>query len=389
VALLVCRNCKRVYQIRSGGCPGCGAVLPAAYNFRNSDEYLRREVPRVVAERKRLGLEGLVGGLAAVIINTERRNLRAAAQELVDTTGLAQADAFRDETGATYVLSLPGSADVLVRSRTSGKNPFAAINRFPKSSRLPATRLETFVFEVRDLDRYAALQRSRGVRFMSAHPVRGEGFSFIQTRPSIYTGNSLGFIERHGAGALWRQRGSDTIGPRLVKPRRKHLTRVMEIDHAATRVHAADRDAAIIEFMELTSYRFDFALYIDTLNSITNVARLGDEDFAMVFTSGISPYVDEEHSGPTEKFIRNYGTRVHHLAFRTERIEEVFAALKRGGMTFLIELVGSRREGLKQTFSAPSRRTMLVTEYIHRFGRFDGFFTKSNVTLLTRATGRQ
>jgi hypothetical protein len=32
---------------------------------------------------------------------------------------------------------------------------------------------------------------------------------------------------------------------------------------------------------------------------------------------------------------------------------------------------------------------MLVTEYIHRYGDFDGFFTKSNVTLLTGATGRQ
>jgi hypothetical protein len=109
----------------------------------------------------------------------------------------------------------------------------------------------------------------------------------------------------------------------------------------------------------------------------------------MVFTSGISPYVSEEVSGPTEKFVHNYGTRVHHLAFQTEDIEDTYSALVEDGMEFLIELVGSPEEGLKQTFSQPSKNTLLVNEYIHRYGDFDGFFTKSNVTLLTEATDKQ
>jgi hypothetical protein len=32
---------------------------------------------------------------------------------------------------------------------------------------------------------------------------------------------------------------------------------------------------------------------------------------------------------------------------------------------------------------------LLVNEYIHRYGDFEGFFTKGNVTLLTAATGKQ
>ena len=96
-----------------------------------------------------------------------------------------------------------------------------------------------------------------------------------------------------------------------------------------------------------------------------------------------------EESGPTEKFIHNFGLRVHHVALHTENIDEVFAGLKRNGMKFLVELVGSPEEGLKQTFSETSPNTFLVTEYIHRYGDFDGFFTKSNVTELTRATERQ
>jgi len=141
--------------------------------------------------------------------------------------------------------------------------------------------------------------------------------------------------------------------------------------------------------MSLTNYNFDFAIYVKLFNSITNVARLTKKDFAMVFTSGISPYINNEKSGPTERFIHNYGTRVHHMAFKTEKIEDTFAAIKDDGMNFLIELVGSREEGLKQTFTVASPHTLLVNEYIHRYNDFDGFFTKSNVTLLTAATDRQ
>jgi len=55
-------------------------------------------------------------------------------------------------------------------------------------------------------------------------------------------------------------------------------------------------------------------------------------------------------------------------------------------MKYMVELVGSKEEGLKQTFTVPSPNTMLVNEYIWRYGDFDGFFTRSNVTALTRAT---
>jgi len=87
--------------------------------------------------------------------------------------------------------------------------------------------------------------------------------------------------------------------------------------------------------------------------------------------------------------VHNYGKRVHHVAFRTENIETTFDALKDAGMEFLIGLVGSEEEGLKQTFSVPSVNTLLVHEYIHRYGDFEGFFTKGNVTLLTAATDKQ
>jgi len=93
----------------------------------------------------------------------------------------------------------------------------------------------------------------------------------------------------------------------------------------------------------------------------------------MVFTSGITQFTHDDDSGPTEKFIRNYGTRVHHMAFRTKDIEATVENLKQDGMAFLLDLVGSEEEGLKQIFSVPSNHTLIVNEYIHRYGDFDGF----------------
>ena len=384
-----CDSCGGPIPATAGpACPHCGAALDREIGFRNSDARLTNEAAHLIEERSRLGLDGLVGGLEYVVINVEANHHRAAVEELLARTGLTVDDAFADDVRATVVLRAAGSADVLVTARR-GPSPFEPFTDRPKARALPRTRLETFGFRCVDLDAYERIQRSRGVRFMTAEPGEGRGFRLIQTEPSAFTGNSLGLIERIGAGRSYRTRDARDLVERFDKPERTYLDRIGRLDHAATRVRAAQRDDAILEFIGLTNYRFDFAIYVKSLNSITNAARLSADDFAMVFTSGIAPYVDETTSGPTERFIHDYGPRVHHLAWDTTRIDDTFAGLKRDGQEFLLDLVGSPAEGLKQTFSTPSRHTLLVNEYIHRFGDFDGFFTRSNVTLLTEATSRQ
>jgi 4-hydroxyphenylpyruvate dioxygenase-like putative hemolysin len=382
---IVCSQCMEVTDSRDGRCPLCGRGPPHVYDFRNSDAYLKREVQRIQKERKELGLEGLVGGLACVIINTEPDNQKAAIEELLQYTGLHYEGAFADSDYMTGVLKGEGP-DFLVRSKKKG-NPFTEFNVFPKSQHLPNTRLETFVFETSDIEKYVSIQKSRNVTFLSDIQ-NTDTSSFVQTAPSRITGNSLGVIQWHDEGTYFTSE-SEELDWLIQTPDKDYLENIKELDHTATRVKAQDRDAAIIEFMELTNYTFDFAIYVKVFNSITNVARLSPKDFAMVFTSGISPFISDRESGPTEKFIHNYGTRVHHMAFHTEDIDNTGAALKEDGMGFLIDLVGSPDEGLKQTFSEASDNTLLVNEYIHRYGDFDGFFTKSNVTLLTGATDKQ
>ena len=57
------------------------------------------------------------------------------------------------------------------------------------------------------------------------------------------------------------------------------------------------------------------------------------------------------------------------------------------GRDFLLDVIGSREQGLKQIFSSASEHSSLIIEYVQRFGDFDGFFAKDNVAELTHAAG--
>jgi 4-hydroxyphenylpyruvate dioxygenase-like putative hemolysin len=358
-------------------------------DFQNSDRFLKKEAGRIMKERERWGLEGLVGGLEGIIINVEPVQQQRAIQELLDFTGYDIKTSFESENLITAVLKLEESADILVTSRKQEDNPYRQFNLAPLSKRLPNTRLETFVFRTSDIKKYYDIQRQRGVEFINGGIVTNDTHKILITKPSRYTGVSVGLIEWLDDSKSYMNKNDTAVEFDVSKPERDYLKNITYLDHAATRVRALDRDAAIIEFMGLTNYKFDFAIYVRLFNSITNVARLSAKDFAMVFTSGISPYVNDEVSGPTEKFIHNFNARTHHMAFITKDIEYTFERLKEDGMKFLIELVGSEEQGLKQTFTLGSKQTFLVIEYIHRYGDFTGFFTKDNVTLLTESTGKQ
>ncbi len=339
--------------------------------------------------RRDAGLEGLVGNLDAVIIATEPDHLVPAVYELLRYTGLSCIEAFFEQEFQSYVLSIPGSASVIVRSRDLVENPFIELNKARMTGSLPNTRLETFVFDAKNIQDYVAIQKERGVEFLTSSPIESENFSFIQTVPSRFTGNSLGFIEWHGKDRRYVPQQGTSISPDIAKPAYRHLKNISVLDHTATRVRAQDRTDAILEYIALTNYHYDFAVHVKSLNSITSVARRKPDDFAMVFTSGITRFTNDVESGPTEKFIQNYGTRVHHMAFRTIDIEATVETLKKDDLAFLLDLVGSESEGLRQIFSEPSQNTLIVNEYIQRYGDFDGFFTKNNVERLTQATEKQ
>ena len=387
---VICQGCEQVFiDLEEEKCPKCGTSSPHVYDFKKSDEFLKEKAAMMRDTRRSVGLEGIVGGLDSIIINTEPDRQKLAVEEILRYTGFKFEVAFETDIKRVCILKRKDSASIIVQSRLKGKNLFTHFNNFPKSKHLPNTRLETFVFETPNIEKYLTIQKNRDIEFVTSDIIESDNFSFIQTKPSALTGNSVGLIQwKKCKGNYFDEKNID-LKWEFIKPKKDYLDNIGKIDHAATRVKAMNRDAAIIEFMSLTNYDFDFAIYVKVFNSITNVARLTKTDFAMVFTSGIAPYINAKTSGPTEKYIHNYGTRVHHVAFKTEKIEDSFVELKKDGMKFLIELVGSKKQGLKQTFTEGSPNTLLVNEYIHRYGDFDGFFTRSNVTMLTAATENQ
>jgi len=385
---LICAQCRKVFDNVDGNhCPV--AHHHTVYDFEKSDRFLEEKVRLAKEERISLNLDGLVSDLNSIIINVETENLSSAVEEFIKFTGYKLVESFDNDEFTTVILKLAGSADILVRARKFGENPFYLYNLNPKSEYLPNTRLETFVFESSDLAKYYAIKQEQDQQFMSDAIIEYDNYYFIQTKPSKYVNISYGIIQWKAAKRAYKCQTDLNFKLEIELTKPSYLKNIGYFDHAATRVRANDRDAAIIEFMKITNYDFSIAIYVKGSNSITNVARFTGPSFAMVFTSGIVPFRGLEESGPTENYIYNYGTRTHHLAFITENIEDTYDRLHKDGMEYLVELVGSPQQGLKQTFTQASPSTLIVNEYIHRYGDFKGFFTKDNVTKLTESTNLQ
>jgi hypothetical protein len=100
---------------------------------------------------------------------------------------------------------------------------------------------------------------------------------------------------------------------------------------------------------------------------------------------------------PTEEFVRNFGRRMHHMAYEVldgetdgiKNVDFVVRTLRAQGVPVLADVVGecSDQPNLKQIFSKSSDHSLLITEYVERCMGYDGFFTRDNVAALTKAAG--
>ena len=102
--------------------------------------------------------------------------------------------------------------------------------------------------------------------------------------------------------------------------------KVLGTDHMATRILAGEREDAILEYLTMVPYYFWGAYNISEMNSSTNVTRHPNVDDdktspARVFTANNTPsFVNsfENLPMPTEDFVRNFGRRMHHMAYAVE-----------------------------------------------------------------------
>ena len=390
---------------------------------RNSaffDEYRQK----IYERRNSSGLSELLGNMRAIVLQVEHGDAVPYLCELYLMGPYRLAAAFESATHRVFVLaSQPEFPRLIVMepSTSQYQDEITLLNSlYPLAAAKPNARYVGEIFAASDQSEVRRILESHSIRFNYHHETKNPlitDSAFAFSFPSDYTGNRIGYcqVDFDDLDAL---RLGDSI--QLPSETRSQLDLVdefsqdqrltplvMGLDHMATRVLAGEREDAILEFLTMSNYYFWGAYNIAEMNSSTNVNRnpnVEDDKHspAKVFTANNTPsFVNsfEDLPMPTEDFVRNFGRRMHHLAYEVcdgdhrageKNVDYVVNTLKEKGVAFLAHVVGECLDepNLKQIFSRHSSYSILITEYVERCHGYEGFFTKSNVAALTAAAGQ-
>ncbi|MEL5848339.1 MAG: hypothetical protein U7M05_03130 [Candidatus Igneacidithiobacillus chanchocoensis] len=385
---------------------------------KQNSAFFEEWLPRLLEERDRLGLTDNIGRIDALMITLEPGHSAAYIRELCLMTPYNYLVTLDTDQHSTHILRIDMNApDILVREV---KNPdlhgiFRSLNEvYPIGSKKPNSRYMGEIFQVQNLHEVLEIQKAREVRFFNQEQIRQMELpgNMAIVKPSPYTHNIVGYWERPDDHIRVYSLGNSRIDPEMqaafeeAQELREYVgiaDLLLPIDHLATRVYSQNREVAILEYLSLSSYYYWGSYDIADQNSSTNVTKsLHYEDVlhspAKVFTAANHPYFCNhllQIPSPTESFVRNFGPRLHHIAVAVRdgqsegktNIDYVVSRLAECGQKFLLQVIGSEQEGLKQIFSRASEHTSLIIEYVQRFHGFQGFFTKDNVADLTAAAG--
>jgi hypothetical protein len=380
------------------------------------EEYLQR----LLEERDRLGLTEMVHEIDALMITVDPDHSIKYIAELCLMTPYHYLVTLESESHWTHILRIDlNSPDLILREV---KDPhfrgiFRSLNEiYPVGSQKPNSRYMGEIIRVSNLHEVEKIQQSREFRFFNQNDVRKLELpgNLAISKPSPYTHNIVAYLERHPNDLRVYALGMSTIRSdvqaayeeaKLLQEKLRIDDLILPVDHLATRVYSQNREVAILEYLSWSSYYFWGAYNIRDQNSSTNVTKsvhgvAESRSPAKVFTANNTPYFVnhlEKLPSPTETFVRNYGPRLHHMALAVkdgerdgiEHIDFVVNAIAEQGKGFLLDVIGSKEQGLKQIFSNASEHSSLIIEYVQRYGDFDGFFTKENVAALTEAAGAE
>ena len=389
---------------------------------KNSDFF--NEYRLKIYERRRVsGLEDLLGNICGIVVQVDHGNALAYMEELYLMTPYRFSCARLNDTHKVYFLRAKAEQPRYIVLEPLARDYVDDLTRlnllYPRSREKPNARYVGEVIATRDVAETRRILESHDIRFHDASEETNPFFAnshFAFTQPSDITGNRVGYTaadlddtETLGAGQRLELTREETA--RLAKAHalteETDLARlVLGADHMASRVLAGEREDAILEFLTMSNYYFWGAYNINEMNSSTNVNRnpkVEDEKRspAKVFTANNTPSFVNSFEGlpmPTETFVRNYGRRMHHIAYEVldgdhksgeKNLDYVVGELKELGIPFLAKIVGECKDepNLKQIFSKHSAYSLLITEYVERCYNYQGFFTKSNVAALTEAAG--
>ena len=388
------------------------------FGDKENSPFFEKYLARLLEERDRIGLTDLIHEIDAIMLTVDPGHSIEYIAELAIMTPYNYLVTLESESHWTHILRIDMNyPDLLVREV---KDPqirgiFRSLNEvYPIGSRKPNSRYMGEILRVSDLHGVTEMQKEREFRFFSQDQVRKMELpgNIAVSKPSPYTHNVVAYMERPpeqirvyalGLSSIRSDVQDVYLAAKEIQKQRQIDDLLLPIDHLATRVYSQNREVAILEWLSLSSYYYWGSYDIKDQNSSTNVTKNVhfEEEIrspAKVFTANNTPYFVnhlEKLPSPTETFVRNYGPRLHHIALAVqdgerngkENIEYVVEQIKQEGKDFLLDVIGSKDEGLKQIFSNASDHSSLIIEYVQRFGAFKGFFTKQNVAELTHAAG--
>lgn len=394
------------------------SLIHAKQGDKQNSPWFEEYLVKLLEERDRIGLTDMIRQIDAMMITVEPGCSVAYVSELALMTPYEYLVTLESESHWTHVLRIDmNSPDILVREVRNPNNHgiFRSLNEvYPIGAHKPNSRYMGEIFRVTNLHDVVEMQKSREIRFFNQDQIRKLELpgNMQIVKPSPYTHNIVGYWERPEHDIRVYALGNSVIrddvnrGYQQARETKEKLglDKLIEpVDHLATRIYSQNREVAILEYLTLSSYYYWGSYDIADQNSSTNVTKsihYAEESIspAKVFTAANQPYFVNHLVGlpsPTENFVRNYGPRLHHIALGVAdgetqgqaNIDYVVDAIRANGKDFLLDVIGSKEEGLKQIFSSASEHSSLIVEYVQRFGDFDGFFTKQNVAELTHAAG--
>ncbi len=385
---------------------------------KQNSEFFENYLIKLLDERDRIGLTQMIGEIDSIMLTVDPGQSINYIAELSLMSPYHYLVTLESESHWTHILRVDMDApDILLREvkDPNTRGIFRSLNEvYPIGAQKPNCRYMGEILRVNNLHEVVKLQKAREFRLFNQDEIRKLELpgNLAITKPSPYTHNIIGYMERTEDQSRVYSLGISTIRSDVqeVYLAAKELQKQLEIDHLiqpidhlATRVYSQNREVAILEYLSLSSYFYWGSYDIKDQNSSTNVTKsvhFNQErrSPAKVFTANNTPYFVnhlEKLPSPTENFVRNYGPRLHHIAFSVQdgethaltNIDYVVRSIQQQGKNFLLDVIGSKEEGLKQIFSSASEHSSLIIEYVQRFGDFDGFFAKHNVAELTRAAG--
>ena len=385
---------------------------------KENSPFFEDNLVRLLEERDQLGLTAMIHEIDALMISVDPEHAIKYIAELALMTPYHYLVTLESEQHLTHILRIDlNSPDILLREV---KDPnirgiFRSLNEiYPIGAKKPNSRYMGEIIRVTDSHSVVDLQQQREFRFFTPDEVRKLELpgNLAVSKPSPYTHNIVAYLERKpdelrvyslGVSVIRPEAQAAYLEAKTLQNKLGVTDLLLPIDHLATRVYSQNREVAILEYLSWSSYCFWGAYNIKDQNSSTNVTKSAhhipeSKSPAKVFTANNTPYFINhlEHlPSPTETFVRNYGPRLHHMAIAVkdgeyqgkENIDFVVEAIAHNGKGFLLDVIGSKEQGLKQIFSNASEHSSLIIEYVQRYNGFNGFFTQENVAKLTEAAG--